>query len=746
MKGFARQNVERVLSEAFTSERSRYYLLSMIALAACAATGPATATIWLGLVLLVEQLRIALAKRLPQSMHGKMEEVALEVAAATARATAPAVVWFARSELSPPLAIALMTMLLVNAALVSKHGRRFTLAAASPYFAIATLFLIDGWLAHGFGQAFASVAIAGGVFGMTLYFANAVRKAAAHAEIENNALLGELNFIFAEFGAVAWQADFARRKLDCAPQLSAVLGRAVSFEDVTARGCFSAIEDLALVKEAMTPAPDGMSMIALEHAAFDAQGGRMRLRHQGLMRTTPDGAPERLLCVTRRVDPLHVTAHDTIRAAAQDAGAALAAQSELLKTLANELSTPLVASAPGAIPLDGDFERTCAGLAELLKKIARRGTDIEAQVDSLAHARHAAEAANLAKSQFLANMSHELRTPLNAIIGYAEILQEDAEDEGDATAVQDLNRILAAAKHLLTLINEILDLSKIEAGRMDVAAAPFDPCDMVRDLVETVQPLAEKNGNTLSWTGECPKRNRDHRRDESASMRDESPLQRLQVHQERRSRGSRRAAAATACGQTCVHRARHRHRHVARTSRAPVSALRPSGSNASRSNSAAPALASPSRAASRNCWAATSASKASSARARRSRCTFRPISPTPRARWARPLIDAVAGSEDAPLVDRHRRRAGRARTGRARADARGLCGAGRRRRRSRPRAGAHQNAGAGAARHFPAGPLRLARAAEPEARSQDARHSRRRAFGQRGSRARAWRWARPSTW
>src|SRR5262249_2873482 len=157
---------------------------------------------------------------------------------------------------------------------------------------------------------------------------------------------------------------FARRKLDCAPQLSTVLGRPVSFEDVTARGCFSVIEDLALVKQAMTPGPDGMSMIALEHAAFDAQGGRMRLRHQGLMRTTPDGAPERLLCVTRRVDPIHVGAHDILRDAAKDAGAALAAQSELLKTLANELSTPLDVTPPGAMPADADFERTCANLAE----------------------------------------------------------------------------------------------------------------------------------------------------------------------------------------------------------------------------------------------------------------------------------------------------------------------------------------------------------------------------------------------
>ena len=182
----------------------------------------------------------------------------------------------------------------------------------------------------------------------------------------------------------------------------------------------------------------------------------------------------------------------------------MATQTELLKTLSNELSAPLLQEPLRGYRPDEDFEQTCAGIAEQLKDIARREIQIETHVDALARARHAAEAANLAKSQFLANMSHELRTPLNAVIGYAEILQEDAEDEGNAAVVQDLTRILTAAKHLLTLLNEILDLSKIEAGRMDVSPAAFDPCEMVRELVETVQPLAEKNGNRLSWLGECP--------------------------------------------------------------------------------------------------------------------------------------------------------------------------------------------------------------------------------------------------
>jgi signal transduction histidine kinase len=106
------------------------------------------------------------------------------------------------------------------------------------------------------------------------------------------------------------------------------------------------------------------------------------------------------------------------------------------------------------------------------------------------------------KSAFLANMSHELRTPLNAIIGYSEMLQEEAEETDADAFLPDLQRINAAGKHLLGLINDILDLSKIEAGRMDLFVESFEVSQLVRDVEAIVQPLVEKNGNTL--VVKCP--------------------------------------------------------------------------------------------------------------------------------------------------------------------------------------------------------------------------------------------------
>ncbi len=147
---------------------------------------------------------------------------------------------------------------------------------------------------------------------------------------------------------------------------------------------------------------------------------------------------------------------------------------------------------------EAELERYTKDLEEAHETQRTNGLQLSALVDQLRVTQRQAEAATRAKSDFLASMSHELRTPLNAIILYSELLQEEAADRGQQASITDLQKIQSSGKHLLELINDILDLSKIEAGKMSLAVDTFEIRMMFDELLDTAAPLIQKNHNTLN--------------------------------------------------------------------------------------------------------------------------------------------------------------------------------------------------------------------------------------------------------
>ncbi|MFN3927168.1 MAG: ATP-binding protein [Pseudanabaenaceae cyanobacterium] len=146
-----------------------------------------------------------------------------------------------------------------------------------------------------------------------------------------------------------------------------------------------------------------------------------------------------------------------------------------------------------------------SAIATQLGTLMQRRRDEEAirtMNEELARARDAALEASRAKSTFVANMSHELRTPLNAILGYSQMLIEDATELGLTQFVEDLQKIQSSGKHLLSIINDILDLSKIEAGKMEIYPEEFAVGRVVRDVTDALEPLLQRNNNTLLL--DCP--------------------------------------------------------------------------------------------------------------------------------------------------------------------------------------------------------------------------------------------------
>ncbi|HVY02907.1 MAG TPA: histidine kinase dimerization/phospho-acceptor domain-containing protein, partial [Caulobacterales bacterium] len=298
--------------------------------------------------------------------------------------------------------------------------------------------------------------------------------------------------------AAVWEIDFARERLMGEDSLVRIYQRAPSFEDVRRLSAdFVAPEDRDATRKALVDIAAGGGRGSVRARFRRADGKERWAEHLVEIFRAPDQSITRMVLLTS-----DITHRRRIEIGFE---AAIRRMEEVLSS-----TRASVAQATGGLPArrapfvpaqEGRRSFRDAQEAEAAR-FGQRVIDLFDEMvlrnQALMNAVEATEAASAAKSTFLASMSHELRTPLNAILGYAEILDEDltaAKMEGPAA---DARRVRAAARHLLHLINEILDLSKIEAGRMDVEAGPFDVEAMTREAIETIAPLVGANSNTLT--------------------------------------------------------------------------------------------------------------------------------------------------------------------------------------------------------------------------------------------------------
>ena len=303
------------------------------------------------------------------------------------------------------------------------------------------------------------------------------------------------------FGTVVWTGDFDTRTATLSEGSERLFGRVPTFHDFAVDPCpLIHPDDWHLVRSAGRELMATGGPVSLEHRIIRPDGSVRWVRSTGTTRTPraelPPGMRGEMVMMT-----MDITA---ARRRDEELASIMARASESLagrRRLLSEIAPEQTFVAPAHLCTDADL---FARLDSILTEIDSRDGALAQAFSALRAARTAAEAANVSKSQFLANMSHELRTPLNAIIGYSEILIEDLGYDGRSEQASDAAKVRDAARHLLRLIDEILELSRVEAGSLKVERAPLPLSPLITDVIAAQAALAKVNGTQVQWDGSGP--------------------------------------------------------------------------------------------------------------------------------------------------------------------------------------------------------------------------------------------------
>jgi PAS domain S-box-containing protein len=292
--------------------------------------------------------------------------------------------------------------------------------------------------------------------------------------------------------AATWQLDLDTPRLWVSPQFEALIGRPVTIEEMlTGKGAATHPDDVGQTLACTKRLLEGPTRAAIEHRIVRPDGEVRWVQTLCQTQAGADGRINRAVALTVDITERR-DLQQQLLAATRQAEAVLAQRRALL----GDEAAPALSPTPAATTDFDGFGELFQRFSMLMAELDHRDAALAQSFAALKEARIAAEAGSIAKSQFLANMSHELRTPINAIIGFAELIADDAAGREPQIA-DDAGRVVAAACRLLAMINELLDLSRMEAGRLTAKPRATDIGELVTDLAEPYRARARANGTVI---------------------------------------------------------------------------------------------------------------------------------------------------------------------------------------------------------------------------------------------------------
>ena len=498
---FAGIRSNAILSTVLRSKNLRYALILCWGVGLIAVAGLVTAALWTAATLTAAHCRTLteswlLARQRDRRIDTARDPRFLAVGFVTTSfwAAAPLIAWFSGHPGAQAVAVLYIAAGFALVAAQFRGAPAIMIAISAPYSLAALVCVADSFGRESGVAVFMGLLVLAAAVATQIYFAAAVEKKVGAAHAENVALVEQLQLALDSMSAASWDLDFRTQTYRDNGGMARIYGRTLEWSDVSVAGSsFAHPDDVADVANAIASMSAASPRASCDHRILRADGALVWVRTTAIGSFSRSGVLARLSGITYDITDQKLVEMEILDAT-RAAETAMAEKRQVFTTLGHALP-----GGSGVPSNDAKLSLTSsvARLRVVVDEIAARGIALTTLVEDLDRARATAESANLAKSQFLANMSHELRTPLNAIIGYGEILQELAQARGDESDDKDLRRILTAANQLLHIINDVLELSKIEAGRMDVTAAPFSVDLMLQDIAGTVGPMAAANRNTV---------------------------------------------------------------------------------------------------------------------------------------------------------------------------------------------------------------------------------------------------------